>query len=250
MDWNCTLTEERLSEFLEGQLSAEDVAAFAAHRKTCVPCGNLLAQVAGMLNGMHQLELVEEPAGLTRRIAAATLGPKVSKQGWQRWLGWMPTVWQPRFAMGLATVAACCIIVVQAGGVTPNKLKKANLNPADMFRAANRNIHLTYARGVKFVNDLRVVYEIQSRLEPGPQQQQAPQPPRQQPHSTNPQEKSETHPGRSGARHEVLFAQDLHSMTSGRILKPGAQDMWQRFEIETLTPAALLVADDLTRSPQ
>lgn len=207
MDWNCTVTEERLSDFLEGQLSAEDVTAFAAHRKTCVACGNLLAQVGGMLNSMHRLEMVEEPAGLARKIATATLGPKASRERKQGWLGWASALWQPRFAMGLATVAACCIIVVQAGGLTPKKLSRANLSPGDILRAANRDIHLTYAQGAKFVNNLRVVYEIQSRLEPGPQQQQKPEPPRQQPHSTNPQEKSETHQGHSGtARDEVLFA--------------------------------------------
>ena len=32
MNWNCTLTEERLSDFLEGALSPEENAAFSAHR--------------------------------------------------------------------------------------------------------------------------------------------------------------------------------------------------------------------------
>lgn len=206
MDWNCTLTEERLSDFLEGQLLGDQAAAFAAHQHTCAACAGLVAQVSGMLSQMHELEMVEEPEWLARKVAIATLGSKVSRQGLDRWFWWMPKIWQPRFAMGLATVAACCIIVVQAGGVTPKKLSKADLNPADLFRAANRNIHLTYARGVKFVNDLRVVYEIQSRLEPGPQQQPAPERQRQQPHSTNPQQKSETHKGHDTARGEVLFA--------------------------------------------
>jgi len=234
MDWTCTVTEERLSDFLDGQMSAEESAAFSAHRQSCTACAGLAAQVGAMLNDIHQLEMVEEPEGLARKISAVTLGPKVSKQGWRRWFGWMPAIWQPRFAMGIATVAACCIIVVQAGGVTPKKLSRANLNPADMLRAANRDIHLTYARGVKFVNDLRVVYEIQSRLEAGPQQQ--PDPERQQhqqPHSSYPQQKSETHPGRSEARGETLFAQGF-----------------SRFSSESLTTVALLVASDLTRSSQ
>jgi hypothetical protein len=56
-------------------------------------------------------------------------------------------------------------------------------------RTANRQAHLTYARGAKFVNDLRVVYEIQSRLGSQPEPQSAPQPPTQ-----NPQDKSQTNP--------------------------------------------------------
>lgn len=219
MDWNCTLTEERLSDFLDGQLPGDQAAAFATHQQTCPACADLVAQVSGMLKEMHQLEMVEEPAWLARKVAIATLGEKASKQGRDRWFGWLPKLWQPRFAMGLATVAACCIIVVQAGGVTPKKLSKANLNPADLFRAANRNIHLTYARGAKFVNDLRVVYEIQSRLEPGPQQQPTPERQHQQPHSTNPQQKSESHSNGARSGTGTLFAQGLQMQT----LKPESE---------------------------
>jgi anti-sigma factor RsiW len=228
MDWNCTLTEERLSDFLEGQLPAAELAAFSAHRKTCATCAGLVAQVDGLVSEMRGLELVEEPADLSRKILDATLGPRASQEGWRRWFAWMPTLWQPRFAMGIATVAACCVIVVQAGGVTPGKLKRANLNPADAFRAANRQVHLTYARGVKFVNDLRVVYEIQSRLEPETPSQAAPEKPhQQQPQSDHQQQKSETHPGRSEARTEKFFAQGFHCTTLE----------------QTLAPVALLVID-------
>jgi anti-sigma factor RsiW len=238
MDWNCTLTEERLSDFLDGQLVPAEMAAFSAHSKTCATCAGLVAQVDGLVSEMRGLELVEEPAGLSRKILDATLGPRASQEGWRRWFAWVPTLWQPRFAMGIATVAACCVIVVQAGGVTPSKLKKANLNPADAFRAANRQVHLTYARGVKFVNDLRVVYEIQSRLEPETPSQPAPERPhQQQPQSDHQQQKSETHPGRSEARTEKFFA----------------QDRFPNFGIRTLAPVALLVVDvdgSLIRRPQ
>ena len=40
----------------------------------------------------------------------------------------------------------------------------ADLSPASVFHNADRQAHLVYARGTKFVSDLRVVYEIQSRL--------------------------------------------------------------------------------------
>jgi anti-sigma factor RsiW len=249
MDWNCTLTEERLSDFLEAQLAPAELAAFSTHSKTCGACAGLVARVSGLVSEMRRLELVEEPADLSRKILDATLGPRSSQEGWRRWFAWVPMLWQPRFVMGIVTVAACCVIIVQAGGVTPNKLKKANLNPADAFRAANRQVHLTYARGVKFVNDLRVVYEIQSRLEPETPQQPAPERPhQQQPHSNYPQQKSETHPGRTGARAETtLLAQGLQIQT----LKPVfAQDFSRDFGMQTLTPVALLVVSDLTGRPQ
>lgn len=215
MDWNCTLTEERLSDFLEGQLNVNEAAALTAHRGGCARCAELIVQVSGIVNQMHRLEPLEAPAGLEQRILRATLPGRAKKEGWRGWFSWVPLLWQPRFAVGIATVAACCVVVVQAGGVTPGKLRHADLNPVNMLRTMNRQAHLTYARGAKFVNELRVVYEIQSRLEPEPPAEQPR--PRQQhdpkSHSTYPQQKSETHRGRREARESVFFAQDLPAQT-------------------------------------
>ena len=69
---------------------------------------------------------------------------------------------------GALSVFATFGILIQATGLDMRKISKADLNPMSMFRATNRQAHLTYARGVKFVNDLRVVYEIQSRLQGSP----------------------------------------------------------------------------------
>jgi hypothetical protein len=115
--------------------------------------------------------------------------------------------------MGLATVVATLLIIVYAAGMSPSKLKKMDINPANVLRAANRQVHLTYARSAKFVNDLRVVYEIQSRLqpeaEPQPSVTPAPAPEHNsQPPATDPQEKSQTapHPGHTQARSGAMFA--------------------------------------------
>ncbi len=229
MDWNCTLTEERLSDYLEGQLGADESAALTAHRQSCARCADLLAQVSGLLAGMHGLEPIAEPAPLQRRILDATLGPKARREGWRRWFAWSPALWQPRFAIGIVTVAVCAVIVIQAGGVLPSKMHKANVNPADIVRSINRKAHLSYARGVKFVNDLRVVYEIESRLET-----QNPPPPQgtAQPQRTNPngpQEKSDQSPGRSQSRKGIFYA-DAPSA-------PGAAPARKISFIDTLAPA-------------
>jgi len=74
------------------------------------------------------------------------------------------------------------------------------LSPANIFRTANRQVHLTYARSAKFVNDLRVVYEIQSRLQPGPEPSPnsapAPEQKQSQPDPSMPQQKSDKNPPR------------------------------------------------------
>jgi len=196
MNWDCTNSEERLSDYLDGHLTSEDAASFSAHVASCARCSELLAQVGALVNQMHQLEAVEEPPQLVQKILDATLGPRTQEQGWKRWFTWAPVLWQPRFAMGALTVAASFVIVFHTAGVTPTKLKKADLSPSSLYRSANRQVHLTYARGAKFVNDLRVVYEIQSRLQPEqePSASPAAAPPTDQqshPPASHPQEKSE-----------------------------------------------------------
>jgi hypothetical protein len=209
MEWNCTLSEERLSDYLEGQLSATESAAFAAHREHCQRCAELVEQVRDLLSDMHALEPAEVPAGLQARILDATLGPRrAKKEGWRGWFAWTPMIWRPRFAIGLATVAVCAVVVIQAGGVLPTKMHKANVNPADIVRSINRQAHLSYAQGVRFVNNLRVVYEIESRLE-----SQNPQPSTTQPgqnmrqNQNNPQEKSDER-GRSQSQDAIVYAEN------------------------------------------
>jgi hypothetical protein len=207
MNWNCALTEERLSDYLEGQLSAAESAAFAAHRSHCERCAQLVGQVSDLLADMHRLEPVEEPPRLQARILDATLGPQAKNEGWRRWFAWTPMIWRPRFAIGLATVAACALIVIQAGGVLPTRMHKANVNPADIVRSINRQAHLTYAQGVRFVNNLRVVYEIESRLDSQNPQQPAGGPGRSNlpPNQNNPQEKSDKR-GRSQSQEAIVYA--------------------------------------------
>jgi anti-sigma factor RsiW len=219
MDWNCTISEERLSDYLDGQMPPEDSVAFRAHAAGCAQCTRLLVQVQGLVGQLHKLEPLEAPPKLANNIIRATLGSP-----WKRWFSWAPVLWQPRFAMGALTVAASFVILFHTAGLTPAKLRKADLNPADLFRAANRQAHLTYARGAKFVNDLRVVYEIQSRLQPEPEPASAPVPspaPEQQsqPPSSNPQQKSEQKPrDRSQLRIAGMFAYLLPESMPGSLL--------------------------------
>jgi hypothetical protein len=224
-DWNCAIVEERLSDYLDGILSPAETAEFSAHAGDCDACGKLLKQVGGLVHHMRALDALEPPPQLIPKILETTLGPRRKQSaGWQRWFAWIPQFWQPRFAMGAITVAATIAVVLYTTGVSPAKLKKADLSPGNVFRTANRQVHLTYARSAKFVNDLRVVYEIQTRLqpdaEPSPAITPAPAPqPNSQPPSVNPQEKSQTspHPGHTQSHNGVMLASLLDGNWAGNI---------------------------------
>jgi hypothetical protein len=208
MEWNCTLTEDRLSDYLDGTLSGEEAAAFEAHAATCAKCAKLVADVRGLVTRMQKLEPLAAPPMLVTRIVNATIGPQKQSAGWKNVLAWRPAVLQPRFALGLVTVAATILILMYTAGFTPTRWKHADLSPATVLRTANRQAHLTFAKSAKFVNDLRVVYEIQTRLQPETQPQSAPAVPQQNPSPANPQDRSQTspHPGHSQSRTGVMLA--------------------------------------------
>jgi hypothetical protein len=159
-----------VSEYLEGQLSAADRASLTEHQESCARCRRLLDQVGATMEALHSMEMIIPPPRLVERILAETLGPRHAPEGlpWfrpSRWLGWMRPVLEPRLGMSLAAAALSAAIVFSALGVSPRDLRVADLNPAQLYRSVDRHLHLAYARGAKFVGDLRVVYEIQSRLQ-------------------------------------------------------------------------------------
>ncbi|MGH9592156.1 MAG: anti-sigma factor family protein [Bryobacteraceae bacterium] len=166
MTWRCEDIEARVSEYLDGALGAEDGAAFATHLASCPDCAALAAGVRSLVGTLHSLEPLPVPPYLVSAILEKTLGPGREKQGWRAWFGWSRMLWQPRFAYGALTIFVTAIVLSQALGIEWRRPTIADLNPVNIYHSADRQAHLVYARGAKFVTDLRVVYEIQSRLQP------------------------------------------------------------------------------------
>src|ERR1700687_1016634 len=154
MSWNCLNSEERLIDYLDGMLAADESAAFEAHAGSCAKCRALVTGVRGLVTGMHRLEMFEPPQGLIYRILAETTG-KEAKPARQPGFSWFPAFLQPKLALGALTVIATIGILMQATGLDLRKISRADLNPINVLRSTNRQAHLTYARGMKFVNDLR-----------------------------------------------------------------------------------------------
>ena len=164
MTWTCEQTEARLSDYLDGLLRPAELAEFTAHVPLCARCAPLVASVSDLLAGLHGMEQIAEPPRLVYSILDKTLGPRESLTGWRGILGWVRGVASIRFAYGALSVAATLIILVTASGFNWRHPKLADLQPATIYRNADRSAHLAYAHSAKFVNDLRVVNEIQSRL--------------------------------------------------------------------------------------
>ncbi len=190
MNWTCELIEAHLSDYLDRLLEAGERSAFEAHAAACPRCAPLVKSVQSLVTGLHRLEPIEAPPRLAVSILDQTLGPRAKKEGFRAWLAWLQPVWQPRFVYGAVSVLVTLAVLLQALGVQWRKPAMADLNPVNIYRGADRRAHLVYARGVKFVTDLRVVYEIQSRLRPEAEPQPAPQQKPAPGQSTGPEQKS------------------------------------------------------------
>jgi anti-sigma factor RsiW len=190
MTWTCEQTEARLSDYLDGLLRPAELAEFTAHVPLCARCAPLVASVSDLLAGLHGMEQIAEPPRLVYSILDKTLGPRESLTGWRGILGWVRGVASIRFAYGALSVAATLIILVTASGFNWRHPKLADLQPATIYRNADRSAHLAYAHSAKFVNDLRVVNEIQSRLREENDL-------RANPESTVPESSPQKQPGRS-----------------------------------------------------
>ena len=164
MTWTCDLIEARLSDYLEGLLQGPERAAFEAHANSCADCAPLVASVRGLVGEMHAMAELETPPRLVYAILDKTLGPRETVTGWQGFLNVIRGLATPKFAYGAASVMATLIILLGASGFSLRKPKLADLRPAAIYQNADRQAHMVYAHSVKYVSDLRVVYEIQSRL--------------------------------------------------------------------------------------
>jgi len=164
MTWTCDLVEARLSDYLEGLLQDAERAEFEAHANSCPDCAPLVASVQSLVGEMHALEELEAPPRLVYAILDKTLGPRETTTGWQGFLNAIRGLASPKFAYGAASVLATLVIIVSSLGFSFKNPKLADLRPTNIYHNADRQVHLVYARSVKYVSDLRVVYEIQSRL--------------------------------------------------------------------------------------
>ncbi len=192
----CAEFEALLTEASEGQLSGARKEVFEAHRRLCPACGPLFADVAAGRQWLRSLEPVEPPVHLVHNILAATSGiagarvPTIHPSAaplTERVRAWWDSyftpaaafVRQPRFVMSFGMIFFSFSVILSTAGVKPADFAKIDLHPK-----ALRHAYLeTQNRVVKFYDNIRFVYEIESKVreikratqpaEPAPEPQKA-----------------------------------------------------------------------------
>jgi len=200
----CTEFDALLSEAMDGGqlgvgltnagLTGKDRENFEAHRRACPVCGPLFAEVQAGRQWLRSLEEAEPPAHLVHNILAATSGvlstrPPIARDGrttpfGERVREWLDSILapvtgvvrQPRFAMSFGMIFFSFSLALNLAGVKPKDVSKVDFRPSALRHAYND----AQIKIVKYYDNIRFVYEIESKLrelrrantpaEPGPEE--------------------------------------------------------------------------------
>jgi hypothetical protein len=164
---HCLQIDELLCDFVDGTLDASQKTLFEAHVTQCAACRELVADVTGAVNFMERAALVEPPKELVTRILYHT--PKqapileaIAKKDWLK--RWIAPLIQPRFAMGMAMTILSFSMLGKF--VTPvRQIKASDLDPVKVWRSVDDSAHRTWDRFVKYYDNLKLVYEVQTAID-------------------------------------------------------------------------------------
>lgn len=171
MTCNCAEFEILLCDAVDGTLAGEQKAAFESHRKSCAACEQMAADVLGVTAFLERVADVEPPKELLTRILFETSGAKGAKGRAGARGGWLGAVrqffgpiLQPRLAMGMAMTILSVSMLAQVFGLEVRQLKASDLEPVKIWAGVEDGAHRQWSRVVQYYENIRVVYEIQSRL--------------------------------------------------------------------------------------
>jgi Putative zinc-finger len=195
----CDEWENLLADALDGTLSAADTAAFTRHHRECVQCAQMLKETEQGRSWMKYLaEEPEVPADLLQKILARTSGglqpgvaiPAISlpaRPAWHRiMLPAVRQVMEPRLMMTVAMAFFSIALTLNLAGVKLTDLRAADFQPSRLRATITRQYYSTNEQVTKYYKNLRLVYEMESRVrelrrttdtEPAPSPQQTPKPP-------------------------------------------------------------------------
>ena len=163
----CVDIEALLCDYVDGLLGEAGRDQVDAHVRGCAACAELLADSQAAVAFMESVREPEPPPELITRILYRTqvekpAAPERQPRGWFSRL--FQPILQPRFAMGMAMTILSFSMIGRMAGIPQRPLRAADLEPAAIWTAIDTRAHRAYDRVVKYVDNLRLVYEIQNRL--------------------------------------------------------------------------------------
>jgi hypothetical protein len=173
----CAEFDALLIDALDATLTGPRLESFQAHARACAVCGPLFVEADAGRRWLKSLPEVDAPSHLVHNILLATTGYEsksvaVRPGAKASWLdaatAWLRPVFapvlsmsrQPRFAMSFGMAFFSLSISLSLAGVKVSDVRHVDLRPS----AIKRTYYETAGRVVKYYENIRFVYEIESRV--------------------------------------------------------------------------------------
>lgn len=180
-DLTCADFDRLLADALDGVMAGQELAEFKAHAEACADCGPLFTQAHAGMSWMKSLVEVEAPGHLFHNILAKTSmaqavrrvpGASPSASWLERATAWVSpglrpafaTAMQPRFAMTAAMAFFSVSMLLNLAGLKLKDFRYIDLRPSAITTTASVGYHETTAKVVKYYENIRLVYELESRM--------------------------------------------------------------------------------------
>src|SRR5262249_48113815 len=241
------LLADALDLYLEGgrdavaagsTLTADQRRAFEAHRVSCDICGPMFAEVQQGMALLRGLPEVEPPKNLVHNILAHTSRAEVTAEtagavapagGARRWLNSVRPAFavllRSRFATSFAMAFFSLSLTLTLAGVKITDLAKVDWHPSALRKSVVLQFNNVEARVLNYYNNLRVVYEVQSRVQQF-KKATAPQNNNNKPEQQNRKRHVPGDPGRlEKQEHVVQEINDPPQQAENRVAAPSTGDL-------------------------
>ncbi len=169
----CVEVEALLAEALDGALHGPTLAAFEAHQQGCATCRTLVEEARAGMSLLQGLDEAEPPRNLVHNILAQTIGalpsehavPAARAESWlEKLKGRLTPVFAPvvtpRFAMSFGMAFFSITMLLGIAGFHFADMRHWDLSS----KGISKTYYSTEARVIRYYENMRLVYEIESRV--------------------------------------------------------------------------------------
>ena len=166
----CTEFEVLLGDYVDGTVTIEQRRAVEGHTDECISCREMLREVFQAVSFLESAEEVTPPPELITHIAAqiprGRTRSEFERHGFFSRLraNFIQPILQPRFAMSLGMTILSLAMVERCTGFRAQQIKPEDLNPTVLWNNLEDKAYRTWDRTVKYYENLRLVYEIETTL--------------------------------------------------------------------------------------
>lgn len=175
---NCAEFENLLADYIDGTLGETQNRALEEHAGACAGCREFMGDVTGALAFLKRADPVLPPPELITRIAyQAPIGrtrEPLERQGIWSKIGsaWLQPLLRPRFAMGMAMTILSFAMLQRCTGIQVQRIQPADLSPIRIWDGIEDKAIRAKDRAVKYYENIRLVYQIETRLKDLQEQQE------------------------------------------------------------------------------